>query len=206
MRPVLLTAGATRNPVDAIRYLSAHASGRTGLQVAAGLRARGASVHLLGSAEAALRAPADLSVETFGSTRDLMARMERWLGQHPEGAVVHSAAVGDYEVATADHKLPSNRSELVLRLTPTPKILDHLRQWAPGCRVVSFKAASPETSRQELVEIARAQLRRTGSSLVFANIIGQLQASATLVSEAGATHFDQRDQAIEALIERVAAL
>ena len=96
MRPLLLTAGATRNPVDAIRYLSAHASGRTGIDLAG--RLSGAyAVHVLGSGEACLRAPAGLSTEEFTSTRDLMARMERWIRANPTGIVIHSAAVGDYE-------------------------------------------------------------------------------------------------------------
>ena len=203
MRPVLISAGATRNPVDAIRYLSAHASGRTGVEIGRALQARGAAVRLLGSPEACLRAEGGLPTEPYGSTRDLMARMLTWLQAHPDGVVIHSAAVGDYEVQAADDKLPSGREELVLRLRPTPKILDALKPAAPGCRVVSFKAASPETTGDGLVQIARAQLRRTGSDLVFANTIGQLGTTATLVDADDATAYADRGAAITALIERV---
>lgn len=204
MRPVLVTAGATRNPVDAIRYLSAHASGRTGVAIAGALAEDGGVVHLLGSPEAALRGAALPSTEVYDSTRDLMARMRRWLEAHPRGVVVHSAAVGDYEAAPTAAKLASGADELVLRLTPTPKILDQLKGWAPDCRVVSFKAASPETSPDGLVEIAQRQRARTGSDLVFANVIGKLDRSVVLVDDAPQA-FARRADAVAALIDRVRA-
>lgn len=206
MRPVLVTAGATRNPVDAIRYLSAGSSGRTGLEIARGLAAQGHDVDVLGSEEAALRAPQGQPVEVFGSTRDLQDRMRAWLSRHPAGLVVHSAAVGDYEVEAVDHKLPSNQSELLLRLSPAPKILDQLREWAPGCKVVSFKAASPETTPDALVVLARKQLRRTGSSIVFANVIGRLEQSATVVDATRATAYRQRKEALSALVHAASVL
>jgi phosphopantothenoylcysteine decarboxylase/phosphopantothenate--cysteine ligase len=202
MRPVLLTAGATRNPVDAIRYLSAHATGRTAIDLAARLRGSHA-VHLLGSAEAVLRAPHGLSVEEFTSTRDLMARMERWVRAHPDGVVVHSAAVGDYEAEPLATKIPSGAPELVLRLRPGPKIVDHVKGWAPGVFLVSFKAASPETTAEQLADIARRQLERTGSDLVFANVLGALDTSVLLVTPAVTISFPHRTEALAALVERL---
>ena len=202
MRPVLVTAGATRNPVDAIRYLSAHATGRTGVTVASALAEDGGPVRLLGSAEACLRGASLPAVEEYTSTRDLMARMRRWLQSHPQGVVVHSAAVGDYEAAAEGAKLPSGQDELVLRLTPTPKILDHLKQWAPDCRVVSFKAASPETTPEALVALAQGQRARSGSDLVFANVIGALDRGVWLVGDAP-RRFEARPDAVLALVEQV---
>ena len=101
-RPVLVTCGATRNPLDAIRFISAFSTGRTGGAIAQALADRGHPVHVLGSAEALLRLtdPA-LTREEYRSTRDLMARMEAWVRANPGGIVVHSAAVGDYEAARA---------------------------------------------------------------------------------------------------------
>lgn len=215
-RPLLVTAGATRNPVDAIRYLSAHASGRTGVELVGRLaRAAGADrreATFLGSAEACLRARLDLppgaaTVEEYGSTRDLEARVQRWAQARPGAVIVHSAAVGDYEVAAdalaAASKIPSGQAELVLRLTPTPKILDQVRGWCPDARLVSFKAGRPGLTAEELEAIARAQLRRTGCDLVFANVIGALATSVLLVTEGGCEAFPERAAAVAALAERV---
>ncbi|MFT7519122.1 MAG: phosphopantothenoylcysteine synthetase/decarboxylase [Kiritimatiellia bacterium] len=201
---VLITAGATRNPIDAVRYLSASSSGRTGVQVARALSLAGCDVHLLGSPEAVLRAP-ELHTEVYSSTRDLMVRMERWVRDNPAGAVVHASAVGDYEyVFDGNIKIPSGRDELVLRLTPTPKIADHVRGWGLTGLFVTFKAAPPETDDEELVAIADRQRLRTGSDVVFANVLGRLGSG---VWHIGATQwrFERRDDAIESLIERVAS-
>lgn len=202
MRPLLLTAGATRNPVDAIRYLSAHASGRTGIDLAG--RLGGAyAVHVLGSGEACLRAPAGLSTEEFTSTRDLMARMERWIRANPTGIVIHSAAVGDYEAEALASKIPSGSPELVLRLRPGPKIVDHVREWAPDVFLVSFKAGTPGLTPEELGAIARRQLERTRSDLVFANVIGAIESTVLLVDRSTTMPYAHRTDALDALCGRL---
>lgn len=215
MRPLLVTAGATRNRVDAIRYLSAHAGGQTALSI---LTKVGLSAHFLGSAEAILRARlAQVSAQQVGKplpgwtleeyqgTRDLMARMEQWLRQHPDGVLVHSAAVGDYEVEGTPGKIPSNQPEVHLSLRPGPKIIDHVRQWAPESRIMSFKAGSPELTADRLEMIARAQRQRTDSDMVFANIIGRLEDSVMLVSDDQTIAFETREAAIRAAAEQIRA-
>lgn len=201
---VLITAGATRNPVDAVRVLTANASGRTGVAIGAALAARGAKVHVLGSPEAALRAEmAGLPFEVYGSTRDLLARMRWWVEGHPAGHVVHSCAVGDYEtVADKGTKLPSGRGEVVLRLTPTPKIADQVRDWGLSGTFVTFKAAAPGTTDEELVDIARRQRVRTRCDHVFANVLGRLQSGVWLVAD-DALRFEVREEAIAELASRI---
>lgn len=203
-RPVLLTAGATRNPVDAIRYLSARATGVTALEIARRLLVTH-PVHLLGSAEACLRAGDSVPTEEFGSTRDLMARVERWLRAHPRGVFVHSAAVGDYEMADPEAgKIPSGQAEITLRLVPAPKILDQVRGWAPDCHLVSFKAGAPGLTEGQLEAIARAQLQRTGSDLVWANALGALT-TVLLVGPKNTTRHARREDAVADLSARILA-
>ena len=209
MRPILITAGATRNPLDAIRYLSAFSSGSTGVGLAGALRDH--DVTLLGSAEACLRAGEGLRTEEFRSTRDLMARMERWIRAHPAGVVIHAAAVGDYEAIpdaarTGPAKIPSGSAELTITLRPTPKIIDHIRRWSPEVQLISFKAASPETSDDRLLEIAQAQRTRTGSALVFANVLGRLQEGVLLLGGDGPIWHATRAAALASLVDAVRRL
>jgi phosphopantothenoylcysteine synthetase/decarboxylase len=199
---VIVTCGATRNPVDAMRYMSARSTGQTGLMVARALKSRGHRVHVLGSAEAALRAP-DLQVEEYGSTRDLFEKMQRAVRLARHGALVHSAAVGDYEVAAPNAgKTPSGQAEWLLRLTPTPKIADHVREWGLTGPYVTFKAAAPDTSLEDLQRIASAQRKRTGSDRVFANVLGKL--GTVLWVGDDAIRFDDRLDAVRRLIAYVA--
>ncbi len=204
MRAVLITAGATRNPLDAIRYISAHSSGRTGVGIAEQLSAQ-QPVTLLGSAEACLRARGAYTTAEFTSTRDLMAQMQRWAEANPDGVIVHAAAVGDYEADAGAAKIPSGQDTLLLRLTPTPKIIDRIQSWAPDGRLVSFKAASPETSDADLLTIAQRQRQRTHSDLVFANVIGRLRRGVLLLGEDGPRWHDRRQDAIHALIKTISA-
>ncbi len=202
-RPVLVSAGATRNPLDSMRCLSANSSGGTGVALAKALSADH-DVQLLASPQAALRGQAAKldAIDVFDSTRDLMARMERWVRANPRGVVIHAAAVGDYEATASAGKVSSGKEHWDVRFTPTPKILDHVRDWAGGGLVlVSFKAAAPGTSDRDLVSIARRQAERTGSDLVFANVLGRLGTGVALVSADDHRWFDHRQDALDALIE-----
>ncbi len=196
--PVLITAGATRNPIDAVRYLSADSTGRTGIALGEALGAVGIEPYLLGSAEARLRA-GGLPGEEYGSTHDLMARMERWVRANPAGGVLHASAVGDYEVAEpSDEKVPSGRPTWELVLVPTPRIADHVRAWGLTGPYVTFKAAAPGTPEAEVEALAKAQRKRTGSDLVFANVLGRLSKNILLVGEE-TRRFSTRTAAIAAL-------
>jgi phosphopantothenoylcysteine synthetase/decarboxylase len=160
-------------------------------------------VTLLGSAEACLRATTSpaLSLLEYRSTRDLMQLMLTFIQAHPDAIVVHAAAVGDYEIADAGQgKIPSGSDELILRFTPTPKIVDHLRAESDAIRLVSFKAAAPETSDEQLVAIASRQRGRTDSDLVFANVIGRLSSRVLLLGEQPEWHAT-RSGALSSLIE-----
>ena len=195
---VLITAGATRNPIDAVRYISAQSTGRTGVQLAERLERQGAQVFLLGSAEACLRAPKISSAE-YGSTRDLMRQMRDWVVAHPTGAVIHASAVGDYEVADASQgKIESGKHTWTLELSPTPKIADRVRDWGLKGTYVTFKAAAPGTSANALERIAAAQRLRTGSDWVFANVLGRLESKIALIGRE--IHWiETRDEAIQTL-------
>jgi phosphopantothenoylcysteine synthetase/decarboxylase len=201
MRPCIVTCGATRNPVDAMRFLSARSSGRSGIWLADRLP----GTHLLAGAEARLRAGPRSDLEEFGSTQDLLERMERWIASNPTAVIVHAAAVGDYAVADPSGKIASGQPELVLRLRPTPKILDRIHGWAPEARIVSFKAAPPATGREELVRLADAQRVRTHSEIVFANVLEALDTVA-IVDANRVEHFEERAPALEALLARIRAL
>ncbi len=205
-RPVLITAGATRNPIDAMRHISANSSGRTSAHIASAL-APHTQVTLMGSPQALLRAEGSVHRVEFGDTRDLLAKMQAWVEQNPGGAVVHAAAVGDYEVKEpAKAKVSSQLGEWTVTLQPTPKIADRIPQWDPSVYLVTFKAAGPETGAEDLVQICRKQLRRTRSELVFGNVIGALGATSTLVDASGSEAFERRDDALSALVARIRAV
>ena len=76
-----------------------------------------------------------------------------------------------------------------------------MRQWGLTGPFVTFKAASPETTDGALTAIAEAQRARTGSDLVFANVLGRLER--VQLVEAGGVRYARREEAIEALVRWV---
>jgi len=201
-RDILITAGATRNPIDAMRFISANSTGRTGAWLADALCIHH-HVTVLGSPEALSHCDSTANSAEYGSTADLMNKMHAWVDAHPEGLVIHAAAVGDYAVAPSDGKIASGQSSLTLTLKPTPKIVDAIRGWSAHVDIVSFKAAAPNTDMPQLEAIAAAQGERTDSVAVFANVIGQIESSVLIWTPTETTTFTRRQDALQALVDLV---
>lgn len=203
-RKLLITAGATRNPIDSMRYISANASGKTGLWLAEQSR-NSFDVHVLGSSLAILQATDTVSMEEFSSTDDLFERMRTNLKHIPEAVVVHSAAVGDFKRKETSTGKISSGNPITLELVPTLKILDQIKYWAPKCFLISFKAAAPDTSLEQLISIAEAQAKRTQSDIVFANIIGKIHEDCVLIEGTKHTICKTRTEALNLLSEKIKA-
>ena len=202
-RPVLITAGATRNPIDSMRSITSNSSGATGVYILQRLHAKQRTITLMGSNVALLQPGCPTNGIEFASTRDLFAKMNAWVVEHPMGIVVHAAAVGDFEVTNTNASKIASGSPLNLELQPTPKIVDEIKRWSPDVCLVSFKAAAPDTSLESLELIARKQLQRTKSDLVFGNILGNLNKDVMLMSTDGTQVFTNRVDGLDALIDLI---
>jgi phosphopantothenate---cysteine ligase (CTP) len=152
---ILITSGATREPIDAVRFLSNVSTGRTGALIADALTQHGHTVTLLHGVTAVRSARVAVS-ETFDSTADLQDRLHRLLGTGAFDAVIHAAAVSDYRPDTSHAgKLSSYATELTLRLVQTPKLLPALKSYSPrDLRVIGFKltAGADAYARRAAVE------------------------------------------------------
>lgn len=150
---ILVTSGATREPIDAVRFLSNVSTGRTGALLAETLARHGHAVTLL-HGEGAVRPTAPdttISTEAFSSTANLQNRLSRLLGTGEFDAVIHAAAVADYRPDEAHAgKLSSYADELTLRLVPTPKLLPTLKAASPRpLKVIGFKlTAEPNLEKR----------------------------------------------------------
>lgn len=159
---VLITAGGTREPIDAVRYLGNHSSGKMGHALAAATLARGAHVILI---TAATSEPVPTGCEAIHVTT-AAEMQDAVLTQLPRATlVIMAAAVADYRLANpAPHKL-KKQPTLTLELIQNPDILsaiiDHR---APHTTVIGFAA---ETSN--LLEEARRKLLTKGLDAIIAN-------------------------------------
>ena len=165
---VLVTAGATREYIDPIRYITNASSGKMGVAIAEEADFRGAEVTLIrtkGSVPSFVEN--QIEVETV---EEMLRAIEGELRAKKYDIVVLAAAVSDFRVKNkAETKIKSGKS-LTLELEPTPKIIDRVKKLQPDVFLVGFKAETG-LSEEELVEAARKQINRAGSDLVVANTL-----------------------------------
>jgi phosphopantothenoylcysteine decarboxylase/phosphopantothenate--cysteine ligase len=153
---ILVTSGATREPIDTVRFLSNVSTGRTGALLADALTAHGHTVTLL-HGEGAVRAQHVAASAAFSSTADLQSQLRRLLGTGDFDAVIHAAAVSDYRPAETHYgKLSSYATELTLRLVPTPKLLPELKSYAPrALRVIGFKLTAGADAEARQIAVSK---------------------------------------------------
>jgi phosphopantothenoylcysteine decarboxylase/phosphopantothenate--cysteine ligase len=134
---VLVTAGPTREPIDPVRFISNHSSGKMGVAVAAAAWRRGAQVDLV-SGPVNVAAPTGVTIHDVSSTEDMAAAVARLL---PESDVlVMAAAPADFRpAAVAASKIKKTRMPAPLSLEPTPDILSSTTtSRRPGSVIVGF--------------------------------------------------------------------
>jgi len=166
-RQVLVSAGGTREPLDAVRFLGNRSSGRMGVALAATTRKRGADVTLL-AANLTVRPPAGVEiVET--PTADAM--LEAALARSDADLVLMAAAVADYRPAdqVAD-KRPKDDRTWRLELQPTADVLQSLGERRTDRQVLVGFAA--ETGPDGLAR-AREKLGRKRVDLVVYNDVAR---------------------------------
>jgi phosphopantothenoylcysteine decarboxylase/phosphopantothenate--cysteine ligase len=162
---LLITAGATREAIDPVRFLSNRSSGRMGFALAEAARARGAEVTIVAGATT-VQAPANSRLIRALSAEEMRNAVLRELGAAT--IFIASAAVSDYRpAAPAKIKIKKTSAPLVLTLEPTPDILAEVAATRTnGLLVVGFAA---ETN--DAIAYARAKLERKQLDAIVANDI-----------------------------------
>jgi phosphopantothenoylcysteine decarboxylase / phosphopantothenate---cysteine ligase len=167
-RRVLVSAGGTREPLDAVRFVGNRSSGRMGVALAAEARARGARVTLL-AANLAVPPPAGVEVVETPTAAELeRAALAR--GADAD-VVIMAAAVADYRPAEAlAAKRPKDRDAWTVQLEPTVDVLATLgERRVPGQLLVGFAADRGERG----LERAREKLARKRADLFVFNDVAR---------------------------------
>jgi phosphopantothenoylcysteine decarboxylase/phosphopantothenate--cysteine ligase len=174
-RRIVVTAGGTEEPIDAVRILANRSSGRQGIALAEAARDRGADVTLI-AARVSVPLPEGVTIVRAMSVDALDAALRSALLAAPNGSattpadvLIATAAVSDFRVAGGPLTEKLRRDgEITLRLTPTPDLLAGVAQ-ALGARatrqtlLVGFSAEASATPR------AREKLEKKDLDLIVAN-------------------------------------
>ena len=166
-RRVVVTAGGTREPLDAVRFLGNRSSGRMGAALAAEARRRGAEVTLVASN---LTVPAPVGVDVVEApTAEDVAR--ETLDRGDADVVVMAAAVADYRPAQPEEgKRPKDERPWTVTLEPTCDVLRELgRNRTNGQLLIGFAADRGERG----LERAREKLANKRADLIVFNDVGR---------------------------------
>jgi phosphopantothenoylcysteine decarboxylase/phosphopantothenate--cysteine ligase len=168
-RRVLVTAGGTREPLDAVRFLGNRSSGRMGAALAAEARRRGAEVTLVAS-NLAVPSPVGVDVVQAPTAEDVARET---LARGDADVVVMAAAVADYRPAEAEQgKRPKDDEPWTVTLEPTTDVLRELgSRRDSGTRSVLVGFAADRGERG--LERAREKLGNKRVDLIVFNDVGR---------------------------------
>ena len=163
---VVVSAGGTREPIDAVRVIANRSSGKQGYAVAAEAADRGATVTLVSTVS--LPVPAGVAVVQVETAAEMQEAMERAANDHD--VIVMAAAVADFRPAqVADGKIKKRDGTPQIVLEATPDILAGLGARKRGGQVLVGFAAETD----DLVANATAKLVAKHVDLIVANDVAK---------------------------------
>lgn len=163
-KKVIVTAGGTREPIDPVRFIGNHSSGRMGFAIAKAAAFAGADVTLVAGSNDHLKTPAGVARRVdVGSTNDMKAAVDSYYDDCD--LVIKSAAVADYRSAhPAANKIKKSDETLTLTMAKNPDILYGLGQRKAHQVLIGFAA---ETTN--LIEYGTAKLKKKNLDMLVAN-------------------------------------
>ena len=180
----LVTAGPTREPVDPVRFLANHSSGKQGYAIAEALVRAGAETTLI-SGPVAIAPPDGVKLMRVTTAREMLAACEASL---PADVLVMAAAVADWRpdiAANSKIKKSTDRVVPLIKLVENPDILATLTQHARRPRLVIGFAAETD----DVVENAIAKRARKGADWIIANdVSASLNGESVMGSDRNRVH------------------
>lgn len=162
-KKILVTAGPTQEPIDPVRYLTNHSSGKMGYTIAKVCSMRGAEVTLV-SGKTAIKPPLFVEVVPVTTAREMYeavtGRSDR------QDIVIKAAAVADYRPKTiSEQKVKKTDGELSIEMERTDDILKYLGEHK---RANQFLCGfSMET--EHMLENSRKKLKKKNLDMIVAN-------------------------------------
>ena len=160
---VVITAGPTREPIDPVRYISNHSSGKMGFAIAEAFAKRGVNVTLI-SGPVNLPTPQNVNRINVISAQEM--RQIALESAVKNQIFIGCAAVADYRVAeVAEQKIKKSGDEISLKLIKNPDIIadvGHLSENRPF--TVGFAAET-----QNVADYAKDKLQRKNLDMICAN-------------------------------------
>ena len=164
---ILITAGATREPIDPVRFISNRSSGRMGFALAEAARRRGANVTVVAGLTN-VAPPLDVAVIEVTSTEEMLTAVRQEISKAT--TFIAAAAVADYRAKSpASSKIKKRKDEMLLELERTPDVLGEVsRSRREDQLIIGFAAET-----DDLISNATEKLTRKGLDMIVANDVSR---------------------------------
>ncbi|MGN0732877.1 MAG: bifunctional phosphopantothenoylcysteine decarboxylase/phosphopantothenate--cysteine ligase CoaBC [Emergencia sp.] len=160
---VLITAGATRESMDPVRFITNHSSGKMGFSLAKECMLRGAEVTVV-KANTTAKAPGFVDIVPVSSAADMFEAVTKLAEE--QDIIIKAAAVSDYTpVNVSDQKVKKKDGDLSIPLKRTQDILKYLGEHKKEGQILC--GFSMET--ENMIENSRAKLEKKNADLIVAN-------------------------------------
>lgn len=162
---VMVTAGATMEAIDPVRYITNHSSGKMGYAIARNAMLRGAKVTLV-SANSSEEVPPFVELIKVKSAKDMFEAVKE--KSSDMDFIIKAAAVSDYTpIDVSDEKIKKKDGDLSIKLKRTDDILMYLGENKKENQVLCGFAM--ET--QNLIDNAKAKLKKKNADIIVANCL-----------------------------------
>ena len=167
---VVITLGATRSPIDDIRYVQNTSSGKTGYLIADDLFRHGMDITCV-TGVTSVEKPSWLPLEIKCPEPNSMLKELKTISKDKIDVWIHSAAVLDYVIPDpVEGKIASLQGALDIQLAEGAKHIQELKQKCAGSTRIGFKLESG-IKQKDLVHRAHAQIQKSGMTATIANRI-----------------------------------
>ncbi|MDE5936140.1 MAG: bifunctional phosphopantothenoylcysteine decarboxylase/phosphopantothenate--cysteine ligase CoaBC, partial [Ruminococcus sp.] len=162
-KKLLVTAGATREKIDPVRFISNHSSGKMGFAVARAAMLRGAEVTVI-SAHTDIEPPMFVNVINTESAEDMFSAVKE--NMYDADIIIKAAAVADYTpVTVSDSKIKKSDSGMIIALKRTADILKYIGENRRSNQIIC--GFSMETDN--VLENSRKKLESKKCDMICAN-------------------------------------
>lgn len=146
-KQVVITAGATLEAIDPVRYLSNHSTGKMGYALATACRDAGAKVTLIVGEKVTLTTPIGVQKITVQSADDMLQAAKKTADTGCD-VFIATAAVADYRTkTTAPQKIKKTQPAMTLELVKNPDILATISKENPNMFMVGFAAETQDVEK-----------------------------------------------------------
>ena len=173
----LVTAGSTVEYIDSVRILTNLSSGKMGLNIAQQCLDKGFNVTFV-YGNGSLNLPDDprMKIIKIKTTEEMLKTMKDQILNEKQNVVFHTAAVADFSISHSNKKIPNKldtrNGTKTIKLIPTAKIVDKIKEYDKNIFLVAFKAEYG-ISKKLLIKRAINKLDECKGNLIVANDVSK---------------------------------